>query len=168
MKHITHLRDLVPTSPASWGRENSLHLTLKFLGNVPADCLPNLSAAASRAVAQLKPFDISLTQTGAFPKSGSPRVLWIGIDDPTQQLARMQVRLEEECEREGFPKESRPFHPHLTVARLRKPSGTHLARSHEQLGFDALAVVVSELVVMRSELSNKGSNYTVMSRNGFL
>ncbi len=168
MQHIDRLRELVPNAQASWGRESNLHLTIKFLGNVPAERLANLAQAASRAVAGLNPFSISLSQTGAFPKFGAPRVLWIGIDDPSSKLAELQLRLEEECAVEGFRKEPRPFHPHLTITRLRKPSGAReLARVHMQMGFDPIEVLVSELVVMRSELSSKGSKHTRMSQHHF-
>ncbi len=168
MQHIDRLRSLKPGVQASWSRDTNVHLTIKFLGNVPAHRVSSLTQAASVAVAGIRPFPVSLSQTGAFPKSGSPRVLWIGIDDPTRKLAQLQVQLEEECAREGFPKEERPFHPHLTIARLRKPPGAReLAHAHEELGFDLVEVGVSELVVIRSELSNKGSRYTVISRHQF-
>ena len=92
-------------------------------------------------------------------------MLWIGIGDPTGGLAQLQSRLEEECSRKGFSKEQRPFHPHLTVARLRHPKGAReLAQAHKDLPFETIEVVVSELVVIRSELSSKGSRYTALAR----
>ena len=121
LRRIADLKAAVPDAHASWAREANLHLTLKFLGEVQQSSVQDFSNAVSRAVAEVKPFSIRLEQTGAFPKHGQPRVLWIGINDPTGKLGELHARLEEESARAGFAKEARPFHPHLTVARLRKP-----------------------------------------------
>jgi RNA 2',3'-cyclic 3'-phosphodiesterase len=166
MSHIDRLRKLVPDAQASWSRETNLHLTIKFIGNVDVDRVAKVSDACSRAVETLQPFPISISQTGSFPKSGSPRVLWIGIQDLTGGLSELHARLERECEVEGFPKEDRAFHPHLTIARIRNPAGAReLAETHKQLQFEPLEIVVADLVVIRSELSSKGSRYTTLSRN---
>jgi 2'-5' RNA ligase len=111
-------------------------------------------------------FEFELEAVGSFPKQGPPKVLWIGIVDALGKLSELYSRLEEECAREGFAKEPRAFHPHLTVARLRKPHGARtLAAAHKELGFQSLTVPVAELLVIRSELSSQGSRYTVVSRH---
>jgi len=165
-KHIAQLKGAVPDARASWGRDSNLHLTLKFLGEIPQHSVGDFSEAASRAVRGVQPFSIRLEQTGIFPAAGQPRVLWIGVDDSRAKLAELQARLEEESDRTGFAREARPFHPHLTIARLRKPEGARtLAAAHQRLEFAPLDIVVSELVVIRSELSSAGSKYTVVSRH---
>ena len=165
VKHIERLRQLVPHAHASWSRETNIHLTIKFLGNVDVDRVPSVSAAASRAVKDIQPFPISISETGSFPKGGTPRVLWIGIQDPTESLGVLHSNLERECDAEGFPKEDRSFHPHLTIARIRNPAGAReLAQTHKRLQFEPVEVVVSGLVVISSELSSKGSRYTPLSR----
>lgn len=165
MRHIARLRDALPQTQASWSRDQ-IHLTLKFLGEIPKLRVEILSQAASRSVEGLSPFEILVEETGAFPKHGPPRVLWIGVTDARGKLAELHARLEEECAKTGFAKEERPFHPHLTLARLRKPQGARtLASAHKELGFERVAVTVSELLVMRSELSNEGSKHTVISRH---
>lgn len=166
MRHIASLRELFPQVHAAWSREGSIHLTLKFLGEIPQTSIQNLSDAASRAVAGLEPFTIFLEQTGVFPKHGPPRVLWIGIDDREGKLAGLHARLEEECAKAGFKKEARPFHSHLTVARLREPRHPRtLASAHNQMGFERSEITVSELLVIRSELGREGSKHTVISRH---
>jgi 2'-5' RNA ligase len=166
MRYIASLRELFPQVHAAWSRDANIHLTLKFLGEVPQSSIHKLSDAASRAVASLERFTIATDQAGVFPKHGSPRVLWIGINDVTGRLVELQTRLEDECVKEGFAREARPFHPHLTLARLRKPQHAgRLASAHKQLGFGCAEITVSELLVIRSELSNKGSQYTVTSRH---
>jgi 2'-5' RNA ligase len=164
--HIDHLRRALPAAQASWNRHENLHLTLKFLGEIERSRLTNLSNAAAGAVADLRPFQITIEETGVFPKHGAPRVLWIGVKDELGKMAELQACLENECAKQGFAREERPFHPHLTLARLRKPQGAReLALAHQELHFERIEVVVSQLLVIRSELSSTGSRYTVISRH---
>lgn len=166
MAHINRLREAVPQAQASWSREENVHLTLKFLGDIQTSRLSNLSNAAALAVANLSSFEITLANTGVFPKRGAPRVLWIGVHDESRKLAELHTRLEQACAREGFAREERPFHPHLTIARLRKPQGaTTLASAHEEMRFEPVVLAVAELLVIRSEPSAAGSRYTVISRH---
>ncbi len=158
------LRDLVPDASASWTREDNMHLTIKFIGEVSADAVEKLSSAAASAVSGISSFDIIVGGAGAFPKKGPPRVLWIGIEDPSGKLQELHKKLDEECTIRGFQKENRGFQPHFTIGRLRKPHHARtLAAAHEELGFEPQDVNVSELLLMRSELSSKGSKYTILS-----
>jgi 2'-5' RNA ligase len=169
LQHIAGLREAVPDAKASWARDANLHLTLKFLGEIPQTSVADLSSAASRAVAALSPFSIRLEQAGVFPKQGQPRVLWIGINDSSGKLGELHTQLEDEALKAGFEKDDRPFHPHLTIARLRQPHHAGaLATAHKQMEFSPLEVPVSELLVIRSELSSTGSRYSVISRHTLL
>ncbi len=164
LRQIKRLRECVPHAQASWSREENIHLTIKFLGEIQTSSLSDLSNAAARAVADFPPFQITLEETGVFPKHGTPRVLWIGIKDESGKLAEFHSRLEEACAREGLTKEERPYHPHLTIARLRKPQGARaLVAAHKEMSFEPAPVAVTELLVIRSELSSGGSRYTVIS-----
>ena len=164
--HINRLRQEFPGVSASWNRDGSFHVTLKFVGEIRPARVERLSLAADRAIKNLSPFDLSLASSGAFPTKGTPRVLWLGISDPSGKLARLQSRLEDEGAAEGFAKDDRSFHPHLTLARLRKPQGARaLATLHQEVGFAAIEFTVSELLVIRSELSSKGSKYSVISHH---
>ncbi|HXL82293.1 MAG TPA: RNA 2',3'-cyclic phosphodiesterase [Pyrinomonadaceae bacterium] len=165
-EHIRRLRDAAPDSPASWSRADNIHLTLKFVGEISADRVSDLSQAAANAVEGFSSFEIGIGDTGSFPKHGTPRVLWIGVSDHTERLAQLQTKLENECLRLGFEREARTFNPHLTIARIRKPQGTRaLAAAHKEMDFASTKVCVSELTLIRSELSSQGSNYTVLSRH---
>lgn len=166
VKHIARLREAVPAAPASWGRDQNIHLTLKFLGEISTAKIINISSAIARAVGGLSPFEIRMEGAGVFPKQGTPRVLWLGIIDDSGKLGQLHSRIEDECAVEGFTKEARPFNPHLTVARLRKPRGARtLAQAHRQLVFEPAEVSVSEVLVIRSELGANGSTYTIISRH---
>ena len=167
-EHSEHLRESVPDARASWSREENLHLTLKFLGETPVSQIETLSQAAKRAASKAIPFELIVTGAGVFPPRGQPRVLWIGIEDTSGQLGKLQQALEDECDKEGFAREPRPFHPHLTIARLRRPQGSRqLAALHEEMGFEAETVRASALAVVRSELRSEGSRHTVISRHEF-
>jgi len=164
--HIERLRERFPNTSASWNRDGKFHLTLKFIGETPRPNVDRLTRAARRATENLSSFNLIVAGSGAFPKKGPPKVLWLGINDPSGHLAVLHNRLEEVCTEEGFEKEERPFHPHLTIARLRKPQGAReLARAHKQYGFDAVKAAVTELLVIRSELSSSGSKCTTISRH---
>jgi len=166
--HINRLRNALPDVHASWSREENLHLTLKFLGDTPVAKIEALSQAAQRTAVSFQPFDLIVGRCGAFPPRGQPRVLWIGIDDPTGELAKLHRALEDECAKAGFAREERPFHPHLTIARLRKPQGSRrLAELHGEVGFTNQQVGVPEMVLFRSELLSEGSRHTAISRHWF-
>ena len=166
INHIGCLRSSVPEARASWIREDNLHLTLKFLGDIPVTNVEQLSAAASLAATRIGGFEIFVEDCGAFPLRGQPRVLWIGIDDPSGQLSELNRALEDECANAGLAREPRAFHPHLTIARIRQPHGSRqLAAAHKELGFKREVVIVLEVSVIRSELRSKGSTHTVISRH---
>ena len=167
-QHVKNLQKLSPDVRASWARAENLHLTLKFLGEIPMAKVEALSLAAGAAARASNRFDLVVGDCGAFPTQGQPRVLWIGVEDQSGKLARLHQALENECVQAGFAREMRPFHPHLTIARLRQPHGSRkLAQLHKQIGFLSEFFAVSELVVIRSELSSEGSRYTVSSRHAF-
>ena len=77
-QHIAYLRHEQPDVRASWSREDNLHLTLKFLGNVPVADIPKVSNAVASATKSVSPFELTFSDCGIFPPHGRPSVLWIG------------------------------------------------------------------------------------------
>ncbi len=164
--HIDRLREAVLDARASWAREENLHLTLKFLGDTELSRVERLSQATQSAANAVGSFEMIIGTCGAFPLKGQPRVLWIGIEEPAGQLALLHRALEDECAQAGFPREPRPFHPHLTVARLRQPQGARrLAQVHQETSLNPETVVVSHLSLIRSELRGTGSRHTVIAHH---
>jgi RNA 2',3'-cyclic 3'-phosphodiesterase len=100
-----------------WVRLDGLHVTLRFIGPT----LDPLHEAVGQAVEEVgsaaRPFDIRLSGAGAFPYPDRPRALWIGITDGAAELAGLAAALGAALERRGWPRDERPFRPHLTVAR---------------------------------------------------
>jgi 2'-5' RNA ligase len=165
-EHIERLRLAVPASQPSWSRVDNIHLTLKFFGNVDTRRVGLISAALSHALSESSPFKVSIAGTGAFPGLSHPRVLWIGVNDSSNRLVQLHKRVDEECAKEGFEKEARDYRPHLTIARIRKPEGAReLAEANQTFGFEEMQMPVDELLLFRSELSSKGSRYTVVSQH---
>src|SRR2546429_6911772 len=152
---IDQLRAAFPAVRASWTREDNLHLTLKFLGNVPVARIPALSNAVAEAAHEIDPFDLGISSCGTFPPHGRPKVLWIGCASMGAQASSLHLlhgALEDRCAAAGFEREPRAYHPHLTIARLRDAKGSRaLAEDNKQLGFPAQTFTVSGLVVFRSE-----------------
>lgn len=162
--HAARLRHEFPAARASWPRPESLHLTLKFLGEVEAIRLDTLHHAAVAAAAALAPFALTIEGAGTFPPRGAARVLWLGVGGDPDQLSRLQFRLDKEGVYVGFPREAKPFRPHLTLARLRAPQSAEvvaaLSEAHRRTPFGPHAFQVSEFALMRSELGPGGSRYT--------
>jgi 2'-5' RNA ligase len=165
-EHINRLRCLVPGARASWVREANLHLTLKFLGDVPLASVESISQAIKNTADAVAPFEIIVGGCGVFPTSGKPKVLWIGIDDPSHELARLYEAVEQNCEAAGQPRDQRLFRPHLTIARIRESRNSReLSAVNQEAGIAVQEVRVTNLVLMRSELGREGSRHTVIARH---
>jgi 2'-5' RNA ligase len=160
--HAARLRETSAAGMISWEREEKLHLTIKFFGDTPPVRTAQLSDALRRAAAAVSPFEARLEGAGVFPSHSRPRVLWLGIGDAGGHLAALHTAVEAECAREGFPRDVRPFHPHVTLARVRAVNREtrSLARLHEELEFEPVSFRVGELATFESSLGARGSHYT--------
>ena len=116
---VTEVREVFQRSnlPWRWVTSDHIHLTLKFFGNVPAERVTAIAQAMEHASRGQTAFPLRATSLGCFPHASRPRVLWIGLDDPSQALGPLYERLTSACVPLGFPAEDRSFHPHLTLAR---------------------------------------------------
>jgi 2'-5' RNA ligase len=147
-----------------WVPSHNLHLTLKFLGNIPPTHLDFLKQMLTRAADATQQFDLQVSGLGSFPNSKRPRVLWVGLHAPAS-LASLQKMLEEETTRLGYPSEDRSFSPHLTLGRARQGIDARelqkisTALSAIQLGKIGIARVDS-VHLYQSDLNSEGSVYT--------
>jgi 2'-5' RNA ligase len=151
----------------SWVKPHNLHLTLKFLDEVPLDSIPQVSAAVQKAVVGREPFELEIRTAGAFPSVGRPRTLWLGTGYGSEALGELHAALESALKPIGFPKEHRRFAAHLTIGRVRGP-GPGLAELgpliKQQADFTAGRFPVAELVVFSSQLTPQGPVYEALSR----
>jgi 2'-5' RNA ligase len=148
-----------------WVSPDSIHLTLKFMGNVPVEQVEEIGQAVDRACESFAPFHISLAGLGCFPNARRPRVIWIGIGGDSETLARLQHSVDSELNRIGFKPERRSFKPHLTLARIRdkaRPSEREemgMLISAEQVA-TTVSMTVREVSLMRSDLKPSGAVYS--------
>src|ERR1051326_4100018 len=91
-EHAQRVREAVSDAAASWSRPENIHLTMKFFGNVDQAKTPLISEALARVAKEFSPVEIAVGGTGVFPRPSRPQVLWIGIDDRTDALAKLQKR----------------------------------------------------------------------------
>ncbi len=143
-----------------WVEPANLHFTLKFLGEVPEEHLLSVVEAV-REVAAFRPFELSIEGLGAFPDLRAPRVLWVGVQEGARELAALARHVEEALSRARFPREERPFEPHLTIGRVRTEGRERgLWQALERLRAAKIGRQrVEWVVVMESRLSPQGPTY---------
>jgi 2'-5' RNA ligase len=154
-------------SSVRWVAPENLHLTFKFLGDVPETELYQVCRAVTRAVDGQTAFRVDCGGVGAFPSVARPRTIWLGLDDPDGRLVQLHGRMEEELGELGFPRELRPFVPHITLGRVAQGSRrleTLLDRLQAEANADAGSVTVQECRIYASELGPDGPVYTVLGR----
>lgn len=134
--------------PASWVPAENLHVTLRFLGEVPDEQVVAISAAISGSLAHHVDLPVRLGSAGAFPSAARARVLWVGVDDPAGGVAAIEASLGEHLATLGFEPEDRPFRPHVTVARLRAPARVVPA----DVGVEPVRFTVDRVALIRSVL----------------
>lgn len=162
-----YLRSNDPTG-AKWVDPESIHLTLKFLGNVDADKVEAVTQAIQSASKNIGPFHLELKGLGAFPSLRRVQVVWVGITGDLDELLALQKQIEFYVSPLGFPTEKRGFTPHLTLARVRdmatpqdRQSLSELI-SRTEIGSN-LTIHVSSVNLMRSQLTRAGAIYSRLS-----
>lgn len=139
-----------------------LHLTLRFLGFVATARLGEVDAALGRASAPRTPFTVEVAGGGIFGAPEHPQVAWVGVQDPRGALLALVRSVEDELAALGFPREERPYHPHLTLGRAQGGASLDLPALSATPSLGALPV--GELVLFESEPSAEGSRYTALAR----
>jgi RNA 2',3'-cyclic 3'-phosphodiesterase len=162
---------LVPGMPAGavrWTNPNGIHLTLKFLGEIPAGRIESIRSAMDQSAAGGKPFSLTIEGLGCFPNIVRPRVVWAGIRrEPL--LLDLQRRLEDNLGTVGFKREQRAFSPHLTLGRVKDGMGEDQLRriggAVESGSMEAPAVMpVDGMWLFRSILRPAGAEYSALYR----
>ena len=146
---------------ARFTQPESIHLTLKFLGNIEQHQIPNIVDVLTATSRSYDPFKLRVGGVGVFPKLGNPRVVWVGIEvQPT--LGEVQQNIEKGTESLGFSRELRDFHPHLTVARLKTRKNLDLLAGYVQgdgESEEAGTFIVEAIHLYLSELNPAGAKY---------
>lgn len=153
----------------NWVRPAHMHLTLKFLGDVPDIDTPDICRVVASAAKTVEPFEVVCRGVGAFPDLEHPRTLWIGFKQGGDELIELQTAIEDALKKEmGFGREQRRFHPHLTLGRVKRcdePQRQKLATLLAQnVEFDADLSVIEEVVVFASFLGRQGPTHEALGR----
>jgi len=154
-----------------WVNPYSIHLTLKFLGSIAVDRISEITKAMEEAIQGIPPFRLEVKDLGVFPNLRRVQVVWVGISGEVDKLSQLQQHLESNLARLGFAPETRPFTPHLTLARLRSQASSDERRSFGQLiaitRFEAIYTIkVDAISLMRSQLTREGAIYSRISSVG--
>lgn len=152
----------------AWVPAANLHVTLQFLGHQPEERLAAATEALHAATAVTAPFEVTLHGIGAFPGLERPRILWVGLALGALEVRALQERVAVALAREGFPREDRAWHPHLTIGRVyderrwRREAGPALRQGLAQAATTGFGTArVAEVALMQSDLSPRGARYTV-------
>lgn len=150
-----------PGDGVSWVKPDNLHYTLRFLGEVGENGAKRATDAANAAASAHPAFDAELGVLGAFPKPRHARVIWVGLEVGAEPLVALAKSLETELARRGFEKERKKFNAHLTLGRVRDPRADWTDRLASESVRGETRFRVGAIQVIESQLSPKGSVYTV-------
>lgn len=160
----------MPERTVSWVKTDLIHLTLKFLDDIPQNQIAKLAEALTHVAVQLAPFTITTTQLGCFPNLRQPRVIWVGLDrDSASHLIELQKAVEAATVPLGFPTEARPFSPHITLGRVRRdvlPAGAaKVGEAVKSTGrSEPASDSIQAVILMKSDLQRGGPIYTPLHK----
>jgi len=152
-----------------WVRPEGIHLTLKFLGEVPARRLEAIERVLAQAVREPFRSSVQLARLGSFGGSSGLRVVWLGLEGEVEPLAHLAARIDRSLEPMGFRREQRPFAAHLTLARVKEEASPQdrrrvfdLLRSLELPPLPAMTLDAVSL--MQSSLEPGGARYKCLAQ----
>jgi 2'-5' RNA ligase len=152
-------------TPVKWVDPDIIHLTLKFLGNISPDIIGRITPALEEACHGVRPLHLEISEPGVFPNTRRVQVVWVGLTGEVERLGQLQKRIDSSLEPLGFKAESRPFTPHLTLARVREQATPDERQSLGQLVTGTAlegggSLNVDAVHLMRSQLTREGPVYT--------
>ncbi len=152
----------------SWVKPEGMHLTLKFLGDTEPDLIDNIKKAMDNSVVSVNQFKLAIGYSGVFPSVHKARVMWIGVREGETALKHLAQNLDINLSSYGFKPEKRSYKPHLTIGRIRRPIPVHLIKRfiEQENSFYTSSSIAEEIVLFESQLTPKGSIYTVLYKNG--
>ena len=153
-----------------WVNPDSVHLTLKFFGNIEESRIDTIVESIAVPIRTTPSFSLKVQGTGAFPHVNNPRVVWVGLREGIEVLRHLQKQLEASMEKSGFPAENRPFHPHLTIGRVKSNRGKGaLVAKIDKYREEELGQFQAEKVILfRSDLTPFGPIYSSLRELRFV
>jgi RNA 2',3'-cyclic 3'-phosphodiesterase len=146
-----------------WLAIPSIHLTLKFLGEIDPAIVPNLAEVFHEISKSGHALRLCIHGLGSFPNQKNPRIIWCAVSGDTDGLSKLQKEVENVCAKFGFPAEQRPFSPHLTLGRVRGKRNLQPLLDCIKIGSDLECEFIADhFNVYRSTLKPQGAVYTVL------
>ncbi len=150
-----------PNLAAKWVSRENIHLTVKFLGSVESDRIAEIRRVLRDCLRDEEAFHFTLSGVGAFPSLSRPKVVWVGVGEGKEELRRIARKIEDALDEIGFPKESRGFSAHVTLARIKRAEKTEeLKKKIEEKEYGPRQVRMSKVAIMKSDLTPQGPIYT--------
>ena len=151
-------------SQVKWVDPHGIHLTLKFLGNIATAKISDVAGAIEQASRGFSPLSLEVKGLGVFPNFQRVRVVWVGVGGDVDRLKQLQQRIDSNLVPLGFARESRPFTPHLTLARVREKATPteqqHLGQLIAGARFETAHRFTAESInLMQSQLTTEGAIY---------
>ena len=159
-EYMERARLLAPN--ARWARVEGLHVTQKFIGHVDDSVVGKIKAALSTIKAI--PFEVKFVGVGFFPNPNAARVFWAGVDG--ERLPRLAANIDSSLEKLGFPSETKPYHPHLTLARTSSRPLRELRQLLDGPPPQFGTMTAREFFLYQSQPQKGGSKYTKLERFG--
>jgi 2'-5' RNA ligase len=149
-----------------WVKPEGIHLTLKFLGNVPVELIEKIEYSAKPLFSRQSAIHLGISGLGVFPTLKRPRVIWAGCQDSERRLPPLVAELEDLLEPLGFAKEKRDFTPHLTLGRVRSNEGISdlISAMKQKIDVNGPSFVADHAVLFQSVLSPSGAKYNEICR----
>jgi len=152
--------EAAPRAKVTWVPPDRMHLTVRFIGEVD-DEKGSMVGKAFGAPLAVAPFTLGLRGVGTFPRSGTPRVVWVGVTEGRDEVLAIETEVTARLTPLGIPEESRAYSPHLTLARVREPARLKSAHLVDGLTDQRIGTVrIGAITLFQSKLSPKGPTYT--------
>lgn len=160
---VLPLHEQINKRTVKWVPVENLHLTLRFLGDVPKPQIPELKAAMQHAIATHVAFSLSFTRLGFFASKRKPRVLWLGLQDQQAKLVSVQRSVQQCLSATGYEAEKRCFKAHLTLARFKDAPEIDLDEAIASIDASVLSPwPCDHIALMQSDLTPNGAVYTTL------
>ncbi|MDO4550390.1 MAG: RNA 2',3'-cyclic phosphodiesterase [Planctomycetia bacterium] len=149
-----------------WEPEEKFHITLKFLGEIPNSEIYDICCLTQQTVADFSPFIFRLCGVSAFPSIQKPRSVWLGVKEGKEEITALARAVDAAMQTRGFPRELKPYTPHLTLGRLQRFTSAvnQLSQMISQYDtYDAGKTFAQHITIYASHLARTGSRYTVLA-----
>ena len=161
------MEEVLPKNSVRWTPPEQIHLTLRFLGDIADEAAGDLENALQRACLGVAPFELRVRGAGCFPNARQPRIVWVGLEGGVESLQKLHGQIARETAAWG-ERDGRPFHPHLTMGRVKDPRSRDAAALGKILGDLPCPVLgawrVEQVDLMQSRLSPQGAHHTRLAQ----